>query len=75
MKLKLCALLIFYIGSWRDFKELRPHGRSCLIGQIPVKSFLLQVSSRDIVTGLFSNNNRASTKFYLDISNYYRAGV
>ena len=37
--LKLCALLIFYIGGWRDFKELRPHGWSCLIGQIPAKRF------------------------------------
>ena len=45
MGLKLCVLLIFYIGGWRDFKELRPHGRSCLIGQIPVKRFLLHVIS------------------------------
>ena len=36
-------------------KELRPHGRSFLIGQIPAKRFLLQLSSRDIVAGLFSN--------------------
>jgi hypothetical protein len=31
-------------------------GRSCLIGQIPAKSFLPQVSSRDIVAGLFSKH-------------------
>ena len=49
------SLLIFYIGDWRDFKELQPHGRSCLIGQISAKRFPAQVSSRDIVAGLFFN--------------------
>ena len=61
MGLKLCVLLVFYICGWRDFKELRLHGRSCLIGQIPAKIFLPQVSSRDIVAGLFSNIYQLAT--------------
>ena len=60
MGLKLCVLpFFFYIGGLRDFKELRLHGRSSLIGQIPAKRFLPQVSLRDIVAGLFSNTEYA----------------
>jgi len=40
----------------KRFQGTSTAGRSCLIGQIPAKRFLPQVSSRDIVAGLFSNN-------------------
>ena len=39
----------------KRFQGTSTVGRSCLIGQIPAGSFLPQVSSRDIVAGLFSN--------------------
>jgi len=52
--LKLCVLLIFYIGGWRDFKELRPPVEVLwLVRFLPRGS--PQVLSRDIVAGLFSN--------------------
>jgi len=50
--LKLCALLIFWL---KRFQGTSTDGRSCLIGQIPAKRCLPQVSLRDIVAGLFSN--------------------
>ena len=59
MELKLCVLLIFYIGGWRDFKELRPAVEVLwLVRFLPRGS--PQVSSRDIVAGLFSNSQGSS---------------
>jgi hypothetical protein len=49
-----CVVCILY--RWmKRFQGTSTDVRSCLIGQIPAKRFLLQVSSRDIVAGLFSN--------------------
>ena len=41
----------------KRFQATSTGSRSCLIGQILAKSFLPQVSSRDIVAGLFSNTS------------------
>ena len=52
MELKLCVIA-YYLYRWlKRFQGTSTDGRSCLIGQIPAKSFLPQVSSRDIIAGL-----------------------
>ena len=69
MGLKLCVLLIFLYRWLKRFQGTSTDGRSCLIGQIPAKRFLPQVSSRDIVAGLFSNTfYTACSKRFLDLS-------
>ena len=48
--------IAYFLYRWlKRFQGTSTDGRSCLIGQIPAKRFLPQVSSRDIVAGLFSN--------------------
>ena len=53
-----CAghLLGDYVRWLKRFQGTLTDGRSCLIGQIPAKRCLPQVSLRNIVAGLFSNN-------------------
>ena len=55
MELKTLCIAYFLYRWLKRFWGTSTDGRSCLIGQIPAKRCLPQVSSRDIVAGLFSN--------------------
>ena len=60
MGLKLLCIAYLLYRWLKRFQGTLTISRSCLIGQIPAKRFLPQVSSRDIVAGLFSNRHQTN---------------